>query len=109
LPNITWGTIFGEPYINMFGKEKLLNTPCYKTETIGEKAVFLQASESIFNPVEENIKNKIKKYLDEDAFVWGGKDYRSYKTGKVPEFDFSEILYDKAKLIIEPQVKTRQR
>ena len=42
LPNIVWGTIFGKPYMNMFCKEKLLKTPCYKTEAIGEKAVFFR-------------------------------------------------------------------
>ena len=109
LPNTTWMTIFGKLYIEMFGKAKLLNTPCYKVNEISDSLIFMQSTESVFEPIPEDVKTKIKYHLGEESFVWDGKDYRSYKDGKTPNFDYSEVLFDKTKPIITPQVKTRQK
>jgi hypothetical protein len=109
LPEIPWGTIFGEPYIEMFGKERLLAAPYFKVDELKDGTIFLQATENIFTPINKNIRENIKRFLGEEAFVWDGKDYRNYKDGKVPEFDFSEVLFDKTKPLITPQIKTRDK
>lgn len=95
LPEIRWMNFYGKPYVEMFGKEKLLSTPCYKAEVIIEDIIAIQATEDLFVDISEEVKGNIKIHLGEDAFVWGNKPIRTYKDGKVPEFDFSGVLYSK--------------
>ncbi|HYH05029.1 MAG TPA: hypothetical protein VEC37_18205 [Bacillota bacterium] len=106
-PELHWMALFGKPYIDMFGKEKLLNTPCHSINSIGDNVIAIQVIESIFEPIPSDARTTIKKYLGEDAFVEEGKSCRSYTTGRVPEFDFSEVLFDKTKPISEPKIRTR--
>ena len=100
LPEIGWMVIFGEPYIKMFAKEKLLKTPCCKVESVGN-SITLQISKNIFDPIPSTDRDLIKQYLGADAFVESGKPVRAYKTGMTPDFDFSEVLFDKCKPIKE--------
>lgn len=58
---------------------------------------------------ERNVKDKNKSHLGEKAFISGNKMNPTYKDGLVPKFDFSDVLFDKTKPIIEPQILTRQR
>lgn len=95
LPEISWMNFYGKPYVEMFEKEKLLSTPCYKTEAITEDIIAIQATESLFETVPDEVKASIKIYLGEDAFVWNNKPVRGYKYGKVPKFDFSGVLFSK--------------
>ncbi|QAA33036.1 hypothetical protein [Clostridium manihotivorum] len=94
LPEIRWLNIYGKPYVEMFGKEKLLSTPCHKAKAITEEIISVQASESLFQVIDDNVKNNIKNHLGKDAFVWDNKSVWGYKEGKVPNFDFSGVLYD---------------
>lgn len=95
LPEIRWMNFYGKPYVEMFGKEKLLSTPCYKAEVVTEDIIVIQATENLFEDVPDEVKTNIKMHLGEDAFVWGNKPVRGYKDGKVPEFDFSGVLFNK--------------
>jgi hypothetical protein len=107
LPDVLWVTLLGKPYIQMFGREKILSTPCYRVEELGEDLIWLQATKSVFEPVPQEVKNAIKEHLCKDAFVWDGKDYRHYKDGVVPDFDFSAVTLDSTKQSLQPQwVKT---
>lgn len=108
-PELNWMVIFGKPYIDLFGREKLMSAPCHKVYTIGDNLIALQLTDCLFEPIPQNIRSAIKKHLGEDAFVENGKSYREYKTGKVPEFDFSSVLFDKTKPIVEPQIRTREK
>jgi hypothetical protein len=94
LPDILWVTLFGKPYIDLFGREKILSTPCYKVEEINHDLIWLQATENLFEPVPNEVKNAIKTHLGADAFVWDGRDYRYYKPELVPKFDFSALTID---------------
>ncbi len=109
LPEINWMVFLGQPYIEMFGKDKILNTPCYRVEEVSQNIISLQTIKSVFNDIPDDVKNNIKSYLGEDAFVWEGKSIRAYKDGKVPKFDFSEVLFDKTKPIVDIQTLSRQR
>ena len=108
-PEINWIAYFGKPYIDMFGREKLLSTPCHSVHTIGDNVIALQLTDSLFEPIPQSVRSTVKRHLGEDALVEEGKSYRSYKTGKVPEFDFSNVLFDKTKPIVEPQIRTKQK
>lgn len=95
LPEVRWMNFYGKPYIEMFGKDKILSTPCYRVEEITKDIVAVQATEDLFNHVPDEVKTNIKMHLGEDAFVWGNKAVRGYKYGKVPDFDFSGVIFSK--------------
>lgn len=107
-PELAWINYFGKPYIDLFGREKLLSAPCFRTFEIGEDLIGLQMTEDLFQPIPSDVRYAVKKHLGEDAFVEEGKWYRSYKTGLVPEFDFSNVLFDPSKPIEEPQIIKRK-
>lgn len=108
-PEINWTVFFGKPYIDLFGREKLLSTPCHSVHTIGENMIALQLTDSLFEPIPPSVRSTVKKHLGEDAFVEEGKSYRSYNSGKVPKFDFSNVLFDRTKPIVEPQIRVRNK
>ncbi|ODM27975.1 hypothetical protein [Acetivibrio mesophilus] len=111
-PELQWMNFFGKPYINLFGREKLLSVPAHNVESIGDKVIAIQTTDNIFEPIPNDIREKIKKHLGENAFVWDGKRALVYKNKEeniVPKFDFSEVLFDKTKPIIEPQIRIRKR
>lgn len=108
-PELAWINYFGKPYIDLFGREQLLSAPCFRTFEIGKDIIALQMTEDLFQPIPSDVRYAVKKHLGEDAFVEEGKWYRMYKTGRVPEFDFSNVLFDPSKPIEEPQIIRRQK
>ena len=48
IPDIYWATIFGQPYLELFGKERLLSTPAYRVEMLSQGMVLLQISKDLF-------------------------------------------------------------
>jgi hypothetical protein len=106
LPEIGWMIIFGEPYIKMFTEDKLLKTPCYIIESI-EKMIMLQVTENVFESIPSKNRDVIKQYLGVDSFVESGKNINANKIGIVPDFDFSNVLFDKSEPIIEPKIHRR--
>lgn len=98
LPEIRWMNYYGKPYIEMFGEEKLIRTPCYKVEKISDEVIAIQATENLFKDINDGVKIAIKKHLGEDAFVWDNKRALAYKDkgGKVPKFDYSGVTFVKS-------------
>ncbi len=94
IPELHWGVILGKAYIDMFGKDKLLNTPCYKVEEINDNTIVLYLSKSVFEPIFSNVREEVKEYLGRDCFVEEGKTSHYYKNGKVPEFNFSKVMFE---------------
>jgi len=76
IPDIYWLTVFGAPYVKMFGRERLLSTPVFKAEAQGEQVV-LQLTPSIEDvrnaTAYEEVKKRVKAHLGEDAFFMPGK------------------------------------
>lgn len=107
-PELAWINYFGRPYIDLFGREQLLSAPCFRTFEIGKDIIALQMTEDLFQPIPSDVRYAVKKHLGEDAFVEEGKSSRLYKTGRVPEFDFSNVLFDPSKPIEVPQIRMRQ-
>ncbi len=108
-PDLKWISIFGKPYIELFGRDQLLSAPCYKVHEFGENIIGLQLTESIFDDLSLEVRSAVKKHLGEEAFVEEGKGIRRHQVGLVPEFDFSEVLFDPSKPIVEPQILKRKR
>lgn len=107
-PELQWRVYFGEPYIHMFGREKLLATPCYKVEELSETCIMLQLTENVFEEIPEEVRKSVKEHLGTDAFVSGNKNIHTYKDGWVPNFDFSETLFDHNKPQEEHKILTRE-
>lgn len=107
-PELAWINYFGKPYIDLFGREKLMSAPCFRTFEIGKDIIALQMTEDLFQPIPSDVRYAVKKHLGEDAFVEEGKSSRFYKTGQVPTFDFSNVLFDPTKPIEEPQIRMRR-
>jgi hypothetical protein len=73
IPDVYWITVFGKAYVEMLGKETLLGTPAFRSETLGDTAVFLQLTPTLddlrVNAKEfEDRKERIKKWLGAEVF-----------------------------------------
>ncbi|MEW6689059.1 MAG: hypothetical protein AB1452_08225 [Pseudomonadota bacterium] len=90
LPDVPWVSIYGPPYVSMFGRERILSAPFLKIEEIGSSHLWLQASESVFDSVAEETRAAIREHLGAEAFMSKGR-WR-YSDGKAPAFDFSRVL-----------------
>ncbi|MEG2014017.1 MAG: hypothetical protein RR063_12610, partial [Anaerovoracaceae bacterium] len=62
----------------------------------------------LFSPVTKEARSAVKEHLNPCAFVEEGKSYLAYKTGAVPLFDFSNVLFDKTKPVIHPQIRMKK-
>lgn len=62
-PSLKWRTYFGPPYIEMLGKETILNAPCWKTEEVGDTIV-LQLTESVFEEIPQMLRQSIVDYFE---------------------------------------------
>ena len=90
LPDVPWLSIYGPPYIQFFGEEKILSAPFFKIERLRSGHFWLQSTDSIYAPVPEAIRIAIRRHFGEDSFMAHPK-WR-YKDGKAPEFDFSNMM-----------------
>jgi hypothetical protein len=82
LPDIPAVSIYGQPYVNMFGEDKLRRAPFQVIDQLPGGLYWLEASNSILEPVGEEAKASIRAHLVEDAFSSGGK--RLHRTGRAP-------------------------
>jgi hypothetical protein len=87
-----WLNFFGQPYLEMFGRERVLNTPCYSVEEFEGHGVFLQAAPR-FDSSEvtdsDEMLIRLEEYLGPDAFA--GRGYPQIPC-RVPNFDLSETM-----------------
>ncbi len=88
LPDVYWLTVFGAPYVRMFGRDKLLRAPAHRVEAIGENSICLQLTPSLEDLRSDpsafaESKRRLKGFLDETAFYDPG---RSSDDCKHPEF-----------------------
>jgi hypothetical protein len=73
LPDIYWLTTFGPPYLDMFGRDRLLSAPVFKAEALDAEHVSLQLTPKLrdleVNPDGyEWVKRRVKEHLGADAF-----------------------------------------
>ena len=72
IPGICWAMYFGRPYLNLFGKDRLLSAPVYSAIKI-EDGVYLQVNSKITDPENNyegfnNARERIKQHLNCSAF-----------------------------------------
>lgn len=93
LPGIYWANLFGRPYIEFFGREKLLATPCYEVGEINDDLILLLTAESLNAPEmieSDKVVNQIKEYLNQNAFA--GPNFPEEPCA-VPEFNFGDVRW----------------
>jgi hypothetical protein len=91
IPDVYWVTVFGAPYIGMFGEEKLLSSPVYHSDRLSNGSVMLQLTEEL-SDVErqpeaiELVRSAVKTHLGQDAFFQPSLEpTHAYR---VPQFSF---------------------
>ena len=89
LPGICWMMYFGEPYITLIGREKLLSSPVYRSEDL-KPGIVLQLTESINTPEEDyeafkSIREKVILHLGYELFSFSDK-----KEKQIPDFSLSK-------------------
>lgn len=93
LPDIPWGSFFGRPYIDMFGRDKLLRAPFHSVKELPSGHIFAQLTESIMDPeLPQERRAAVREWLGEDCFMVGKAAPRSYTGGRTP--DFKELRGD---------------
>ena len=106
LPGVYWANFFGQPYIDFFGREKLLATPCYDVQEINENLILLLTAESPHQPEmleNDDIPNLIKAYLNQNAFA--GPRFPD-EPCEAPNFDFSDLRPKMETLVEMPDQKS---
>lgn len=83
LPDIFWGTVFGPPYVALFGKDKLLSAPVAVAEQISDDMIYIQLTDRLADvasdPVDMAERRKaFKDHLGVDAFFEEGRGYDSF-------------------------------
>lgn len=84
LPDVPWGSLYGPPYISMFGRECIVTAPFHRIDEVGPSHLWLQASPSVLVPVDEETRARIRQHLGEEAFMSMGR-WR-YASGRAPRF-----------------------
>lgn len=92
LPNLTWGMYFGLPYVDIIGKDRLLNTPVAGTEQWGD-GIYIQLTDNIGDILNdydqfEGLRVLVKKHIGCDLFFDPKLEIESYIA---PVFDFKNI------------------
>lgn len=88
LPDVFWGTVFGGPYIKLFGKEKLLGAPAAVVEEIADDMVYVQLTDNLAAALNDpsellECRNEFKSYLNVDAFFQHGRGYDRAERGPI--------------------------
>jgi hypothetical protein len=81
LSGLYWANIFGPEYIEMWGHEFLLESPCKKIEELHDGGMIMYLAESPLDAKESwygNIKEQLFNYLGYEAF--NGKRYPKFRT-----------------------------
>ncbi len=89
IPNLLWATVFGAPYAEMFGRDRLLSAPAYVAESLSDEMVFLQMTDQLTDvernpPVFNEARSRVKVHLGPEAFF----DPERSGTYRAPKFDF---------------------
>jgi hypothetical protein len=86
-----WLTFFGEPYLDMFGKEKLLSVQCHSIEEF-KNGIIMQAAPRFDSPEmtdSDELLIALEEHLGPEAFA--GRGYPKIPC-RVPNFDLSETM-----------------
>lgn len=91
LPDVFWSQIYGRPYIELFGIDKLLSAPAYKVEQLSPDIVYVQLTPTLFDQYEryeelDRMRQLVKQHLDDNIFFKeSNAEDHVYRT---PNFNF---------------------
>jgi hypothetical protein len=95
VPDIYWVTVFGQPYVKLFSRERLLSAPAYRVSELDNGSVLVQLTESLderdgISGEYQARKNLVKDHLNSDAFfdLNKGADHRY----QIPDFVWKEFI-----------------
>jgi hypothetical protein len=96
IPDLCWLTIFGPPYIQLFGRDKLLSTPAAEVRELGDQSVLVKVTADIPDTPEgwrvfKASRERCKTHLNSDAFYDSAASLD--KIYRVPEFRFPLEMY----------------
>ncbi|NVB37055.1 hypothetical protein G6O69_04380 [Pseudenhygromyxa sp. WMMC2535] len=73
IPNIHWGMVFGKPYIDFFGRDRILSAPAHFVQEAPSGQILLQLTSSLFDLEHDyehvhKTRERVKEHLGADAF-----------------------------------------
>jgi len=89
LPDFYWGMVFGRPYCELFGIDRLLETPAHTVKRLGESIPYVQLTADV-KDCEHNhgavmqARQRAKKHLGLEAFMPDERDGLLSKARHVP-------------------------
>ena len=89
LAQLAWATVFGPPYVRMFGRERLLSAPAAVVEEIAPEMIYIQVTPDVQDVVKDlrgffAARRRVKEHIGPDAFFDPAKGKGPYR---VPKFD----------------------
>jgi hypothetical protein len=97
LPDLLWFTVFGRPYVTLFGREKLLSTPAQRVTELPNGAVVVKLTDRLDDNIAswkrfKTVRELCKDHLDCNAFC--GSPTNTAFAHRVPQFQFPLELYE---------------
>ena len=97
LPDLLWFTVFGRPYVTLFGRERLLSTPAQQVTELSNGAVAIKLTDRLDDTMTswENFKvvrDRCKDHLGRTAFCVSSTVAADAR--KTPQFQFPIELYE---------------
>jgi hypothetical protein len=86
LPDIAAISLYGPPYVGLFGARQIESAPFEHIEKLAPDLYWLEAGNSVMQPVAETRRAAIRAHLGERAFM-AGRKWR-YMDGMHPEFEW---------------------
>ncbi|WP_321857769.1 hypothetical protein [Burkholderia cenocepacia] len=88
LPDVFWATIFGPPYVRLFGKDRLLSAPVSVIKELADEVIYLQLTDSFDDVFSDpsglrTLRDDVKRHLGVDAFFNAERSYDRSTTGAV--------------------------
>jgi hypothetical protein len=89
LPDFYWAMVFGKPYCEMFGVDRLLTTPAYAVKRLAEDLVYVQLTSDVGDCIHNHAavaqaRRLAKKHLGLEAFVPDAADGLLAKARALP-------------------------
>ncbi len=73
VPNLYWATVFGEPYVDLVGRERMLSSPAPIVKELPYGGIYIQLSDSISDMLKayerlDAIRQNVKMHLGNNIF-----------------------------------------
>ncbi|MFL9866737.1 hypothetical protein PQR67_21385 [Paraburkholderia fungorum] len=86
LPDVFWGTVFGPPYVRLFGKDRLMSAPAAVVKELGEEMIYLQLTDKLADTIfnfDAVLASRlaVKAHLAVDAFFQSERAYDRAEKG----------------------------